>query len=52
MKARHLGQTALVLAGGYLAALTATRRWHQHWAPPSRRSPNPCPATTSSQLPS
>ena len=31
MKLRRLGQTAVVLSGGYLAALAATRRWHQHW---------------------
>jgi hypothetical protein len=31
MKLRGLGLAALALAGGSLAALTATRRWHQHW---------------------
>jgi hypothetical protein len=31
MKVRRLGQAGLLLAGGSLAALAATRRWHQHW---------------------
>jgi hypothetical protein len=31
MNVRRLGQATLGLAGGYLAALAATRRWHQHW---------------------
>jgi hypothetical protein len=30
MKLRRLGTAALALAGGSLAALTVTRRWHQH----------------------
>ena len=42
MKARHLGQTALVLAG-YLAALTATRRWHQHWGATDQEITQPLP---------
>jgi hypothetical protein len=43
MKARHLGQTALVLAGGCLAALTATRRWHQHWGATDQEITQPLP---------
>jgi hypothetical protein len=43
MKARHLGQTALVLAGGYLVALTATRRWHQHWGATDQEITQPLP---------
>ena len=31
MKARHVGQVALAVAGGYLTVLVATRRYHQHW---------------------
>jgi hypothetical protein len=31
MNVRRLGQATLGLAVGYLAALTVTRRWHQHW---------------------
>ena len=43
MKARHLGQTALALAGGYLAALAVTRRWHQHWGATDQEIINPLP---------
>jgi hypothetical protein len=43
MRARHLGQTALVLAGGYLAALTTTRRWHQHWGATDQEITQPLP---------
>ena len=43
MKARHLAQTALALAGGYLAALTATRRWHQHWGATDPEITQPLP---------
>jgi hypothetical protein len=38
MKARHTAAAALALAGGSLAVLVGTRRWHQHWLPPMRRS--------------
>jgi hypothetical protein len=31
MNIRRLGQASLGLAGGSLAALAVTRRWHQHW---------------------
>jgi hypothetical protein len=31
LKARRVGAATLGLAGGYLALLVATRRWHQHW---------------------
>ena len=31
MKARHVGQAALAVAGGYLTVLVVTRRYHQHW---------------------
>ena len=43
MKVRHLGQAALVLAGGYLVALTATRRWHQHWGATDQEITQPLP---------
>jgi hypothetical protein len=43
MKARHLGQTTLALAGGYLATLTATRRWHQHWGATDQEITQPLP---------
>jgi hypothetical protein len=31
MEVRRLGQAAALVAVSYLAVLTATRRWHQHW---------------------
>jgi hypothetical protein len=43
MKIRHLGQTVLVLAGGSLVALTATRRWHQHWGATDQEITKPLP---------
>jgi hypothetical protein len=43
MKIRHLGQAALVLAGGSLVALTATRRWHQHWGATDQEITKPLP---------
>jgi hypothetical protein len=43
MRIRRLGQTALVLAGGYLAALTTTRRWHQHWGATDQEITKPLP---------
>jgi hypothetical protein len=43
MKARRLGQAALVLAGGYLATLTASRRWHQHWGATEEEITKPLP---------
>ena len=43
MKLRRLGQAALGLAGGYLAALAATRRWHQHWGATDEEITKPLP---------
>ena len=43
MKVRRLGQAAVVFAGGYLAALTATRRWHQHWGASEQEITRPLP---------
>ena len=43
MKVRRLGQATLGLAGGYLAALTATRRWHQHWGATDQEITRPLP---------
>jgi hypothetical protein len=43
MKLRRLGQTAVVLAAGYLAALAVTRRWHQHWGATDREITTPLP---------
>jgi hypothetical protein len=43
MKIRHLAQAALVLAGGSLVALTATRRWHQHWGATDQEITKPLP---------
>jgi hypothetical protein len=43
MKIRHLGQAALVLAGGSLVALTATRRWHQYWGATDQEITQPLP---------
>ena len=44
MKLRRLGQTAVVLAGGYLAALAVTRRWHQHWGATNEEITKPLPS--------
>jgi hypothetical protein len=43
MKLRRLGQTAVVLSGGYLATLAATRRWHQHWGATNEEITTPLP---------
>jgi hypothetical protein len=43
MKLRRLGQATLGLAGGYLAALTVTRRWHQHWGATDQEITQPLP---------
>ena len=43
MKLRRLGQTAVVLSGGYLATLAATRRWHQHWGASNQEITKPLP---------
>jgi hypothetical protein len=43
MKLRRLGQTALLLGGGSLAALAATRRWHQHWGATDQEITKPLP---------
>ena len=43
MKLRRLGQTAVALSGGYLAALAATRRWHQHWGATDAEITKPLP---------
>ena len=51
MKLRRLGQATLGLAGGYLAALAATRRWHQHWGATDEEITKPWLVTTSSPPP-
>jgi hypothetical protein len=43
MNVRRLGQATLGLAGGYLAALTVTRRWHQHWGATDQEIIRPLP---------
>jgi hypothetical protein len=43
MKLRRLGQAAVVVGGGYLAALAATRRWHQHWGASDQEITKPLP---------
>jgi hypothetical protein len=43
MKIRRLGRTALALGGGYLAALAATRRWHQQWGATDQEITRPLP---------
>lgn len=43
MQLRRLGQATLGLAGGYLAALAATRRWHQHWGATVQEITKPLP---------
>jgi hypothetical protein len=43
MKIRRLGRTALALGGGYLAALAATRRWHQQWGATDQETTRPLP---------
>jgi hypothetical protein len=43
MKVRRLGRAGLVVAGGYLAALTATRGWHQHWGAAEDEITKPLP---------
>jgi hypothetical protein len=43
MKARNAGAAAFALAGGYLALLVATRRWHQHWGATNEEITRPLP---------
>src|SRR5215207_6621837 len=43
MKARTAGAAALALAGGYLALLVSTRRWHQHWGATDEEITRPLP---------
>ena len=43
MKLRRLGQTAVALSGGYLVALAASRRWHQHWGATDEEITKPLP---------
>jgi hypothetical protein len=43
MKARHASAAALALAGGSLAVLVATRRWHQHWGATDEEIARPLP---------
>jgi hypothetical protein len=43
MKLRRLGQAAVVVGGGYLAALAGTRRWHQHWGATDQEITRPLP---------
>jgi hypothetical protein len=43
MKVRGLGLAALALAGGSLAGLTVTRRWHQHWGATEEEITKPLP---------
>ena len=43
MKARHATAAALALAGGSLAALAGTRRWHQHWGAADEEIARPLP---------
>ena len=43
MKARHASAAALALAGGSLAVLVGTRRWHQHWGATDEEIARPLP---------
>ena len=43
MKARHPAAAALALAGGSLAVLVGTRRWHQHWGAADEEITRPLP---------
>ena len=43
MKARHAAAAALALAGGSLAVLVGTRRWHQHWGATDEEIARPLP---------
>jgi hypothetical protein len=43
MKARHTAAAALTLAGGSLAVLVGTRRWHQHWGATDEEIARPLP---------
>jgi hypothetical protein len=43
MNVRRLGQATLGLAGAYVAALTVTRRWHQHWGATDQEITQPLP---------
>jgi hypothetical protein len=43
MKARNAGAAAFALAGGYLALLVSTRRWHQHWGATNEEITRPLP---------
>ena len=43
VKARHAPAAALALAGGSLALVAATRRWHQHWGATDEEIARPLP---------
>ena len=43
MNVRRHGRAMLGLAGGYLAALAVTRRWHQHWGATGQEITQPLP---------
>jgi hypothetical protein len=43
MDARHAAAAALALAGGSLAVLVGTRRWHQHWGATDEEIARPLP---------
>jgi hypothetical protein len=43
MKTRSAGAAAFALAGGYLALLVSTRRWHQHWGATNEEITRPLP---------
>ena len=43
MKARHAAAAALALAGGSLAVVVGTRRWHQHWGAADEEITRPLP---------
>lgn len=43
MNPRHTSAAALALAGGSLAVLAGTRRWHQHWGATNEEITRPLP---------
>jgi len=43
MKTRQVAAVALGLAGGYLALLVSSRRWHQHWGATDEEITRPLP---------
>ena len=43
MKARHAGQVALAVAGGYLTVLVTARRYRQHWGASDAEITRPLP---------